>query len=287
MDIHPTAIVSPQAEIGHGVRIGPFCVVEADVHMGDGCVMAARSTVKSAVSLGSENHLGEGCVLGGFPQHISPPGPPGRLVIGDRNQFRENTTIHRAMLTEADTTFGSDCLMMVGSHVGHDCRIASNVLLTNNAMIGGHVTIGERCCIGGGVAIHQFCRIGRLAMVGGMARIAQDVPPFVTIDGASNFVVGVNRIGLRRAGMDRHTIRAIKEAYQVIYRSGLSFEERLATLQERFSEGAAAEFAQFLSGGTRGFTRERRSPPRATTIRTINDAVADAEEPTIRIRQAG
>ncbi len=279
MDIHPTAIVSSQAEIGHGVRIGPFCVVEANARIGEGCVLAARSTVKSAVSLGSENHLGEGVVLGGLPQHISPPGPPGRVIIGNRNQFRENSTVHRAMHTDAVTTVGSDCLLMVGSHIAHDCCVASHVLLTNNVMVGGHVTVGERCCLGGGVAVHQFCRIGRLAMVGGMARISQDVPPFVMIDGGSGLVVGVNRVGLRRAGLDRDEIRAIKEAYQVIYRSGVSLEERLAILEERFSEGPVVELAEFLSGGTRGFIRERRSPP-SGTIRSINDGV-------IPLRKAG
>ena len=275
MDIHPSAIVSPDAEVGSGVAIGPFSVVEPGARIASGCRLAARVTIRSGVTLGPDNEVCEGAVVGGLPQHVAPPGPPGGVEIGGGNTIRENVTIHRALHEDAVTRIGGGCMLMVGAHVAHDCEIDSDVVLTNNVMLAGHVTIGARAYVGGGAAVHQFCRVGRLAMIGGMARVVQDVPPFVTIDGGSGQVVGVNRVGLRRAGVDRRQIAEIKEAYRVIYRSGASLDERLQQLAERFPEGPASEYAEFLTGGSRGFVRERRSPP-GGTIRPIHDSLNDA-----------
>lgn len=277
MSIHPSAVVDPTAELGVGVEIGPFALVEAGARLGDRCKLLARATVKSGVTMGEENVLYEGAVIGGLPQHATPPGPPGKVVLGDRNLFRENTTIHRAMYEEGVTRLGNDCMMMVGSHVAHDCELGDRVVLTNNVMLAGHVTVGERAFLGGGCAVHQHCRIGRIAMIGGMARVTQDVPPFVTIDGDTGLVVGLNRVGLRRSGMSRQQIAETKEAYRLIYRSGASFEERLGLLAETFTEGPAAEFEPFLRDTSRGYVRERRSPP-GGTIRVIEDALDSAAD---------
>ncbi|MCA9240898.1 MAG: hypothetical protein KDA37_11895, partial [Planctomycetales bacterium] len=170
----------------------------------------------------------------------------------------------------------NDCLLMVGSHVAHDCTVGNNVVLTNNAMLGGHVEVGDRAYLAGGAAVHQFCRVGRIAMVGGLARVTQDVPPFVLIDGESFAVVGLNKVGLRRAGLLLEEVRDLKAAYQIFYRSGLTFEERLETISAEFLHGPAAEFGEFFLGGSRGFVRERRTPPGAT-IRPIHDAVIERE----------
>lgn len=252
-------------------------MVEAGAKIGDRCKIGPRSTVKSGSTLGCDNSLYEGAVLGGLPQLAAPTGPPGKLIVGDRNVFRENVTVHLAMTEKGVTRIGNDCLMMVSSHVAHDCVIADRVIMTNNVMLGGHVTVGERAFLGGGSAVHQFCRIGRIAMVGGMARIVQDVLPFVTIDGDSGDVVGLNRVGLRRSGMSRDEMADIKEAYRIIYRSGESFGERLAMLSERFQEGPAAELEPFLRDTSRGYVRERRSPP-GGTIRVMDDAMDDAAD---------
>ncbi|MEM1303464.1 MAG: acyl-ACP--UDP-N-acetylglucosamine O-acyltransferase [Planctomycetota bacterium] len=284
MTVHPHALVSPRAEIGNRVHVGPFATIEAGAIIGPGCRIEARATIKSGVRLGSGNQIAEGAVLGGAPQHLSPPAETGGLVIGDRNVIRENVTLHRAMHAGSDTQVGDDCLLMVGSHVAHDCVIRDSVVLTNNVMLAGHVEIGERAYLGGGAAVHQFCRIGRIAMVGGMARVVQDIPPFVTIDGGTGHVVGLNRVGLRRAGLLVDEVKQLKAAYHVMYRSGLSFEDRLAELAERFPSGAASELEQFLRGGSRGFVRERRTPPGAT-IRMLPNA-----EPTSTpavVRKAG
>jgi UDP-N-acetylglucosamine acyltransferase len=275
VSIHPQAAVSPYAIIGADVKVGPFCVVEAGVVIGDNSTLASRVVVKSGTTLGRANHVFEGAVLGGLPQHIHMPEHPGRLTIGDGNVIRENVTVHRALEADHATTIGHFCLLMVGAHVAHDCKLGSNVILTNNAMLGGHVHIDDRAYVSGGVAVHQFCRIGRLAMVGGLARVRQDVPPFVTIDGGSTMVVGLNRVGLRRAGITPTQVGQLKSAYKLIYRSGLPWDEMLETLEREFNDGPAAEFAAFFRDGQRGFVQERRTPPGAT-VRLLRDE--DAEQ---------
>jgi UDP-N-acetylglucosamine acyltransferase len=279
VSIHPLAVVSPHAEIGENVRIGPFCVVEPGVVLGDGCHLASRVTVKSGTILGRDNLVLEGTVLGGMPQHIHMPEYPGTVTIGDGNVLRENVTVHRAMQAGNVTTIGSRCLLMVGSHVAHDCRVGDGVIITNNAMLGGHVAVDDKAYISGGVAVHQFCRIGRLAMVGGLARVRQDVPPFVTIDGGSTMVVGLNKVGLRRAGFSAQDFLQLKHAYRVIYRSGLAWEEMLEALRVRFTTGPAAEFASFFSMGSRGFVQERRTPPGAI-FRLVRDDAEDTDART-------
>ena len=153
---------------------------------------------------------------------------------------------------------------MVNAHIAHDCRLGNNTIFANNAMLAGHVTVGDRAYVSGAVAVHQFCRIGSLAMVGGQSHIVKDVPPFVTVDGLSSYVVGLNQIGLRRAGYSAAEVRRLKDAYRVIYRSGLTWNEILARLRDEFADGLAAMFYQFLSTTTRGILCERRLPPGAT-----------------------
>lgn len=261
MSIHPTAVVSDRAELGSDVSVGPFTVIESGVRVGDRCRIESRVSIKQGVVIGDDNQVCEGAVLGGMAQHLSPPEHAGGVAIGNGNVIREHSTVHRAMHAEVNTTIGDGCLLMVGAHVAHDCTVADHVVLTNNVLLGGHVTVGARAYVGGGVAVHQFCRVGRLAMIGGCARIIQDVPPFVMVDGSTGLVVGLNRVGLRRAGVTREEVRDLKEAYQIIYRDATTLEERLDSLGTAFEEGPAAEFAPFLEESKRGFIRERRSPP--------------------------
>jgi UDP-N-acetylglucosamine acyltransferase len=274
VSIHPQAAVSPYAVVGANVKIGPFCVVEPGAVIGDNTTLASRVVVKSGTSLGRGNHVCEGAVLGGLPQHVHMPEFPGGLIIGDGNVIRENVTVHRAMEADKATCIGSFCLIMVGAHVAHDCTLGNNVILTNNALLGGHVHVEDRAYVSGAVAVHQFCRIGRLAMVGGLARVRQDVPPFVTVDGGTTMVVGLNRVGLRRAGFTSNQLNQLKSAYRTIYRRGLPWDEMLETLEHEFTEGPAAEFAAFFRDGERGFVQERRTPPGAT-VRLMRDEDAD------------
>lgn len=285
--IHPTAVVSPRAVVHSSVDIGPFAIVEADAVIGQGCKLFARSTVKSHTMLGRDVVVGEGAVLGGFPQHISPPEHPGRVIIGERTVVRENVTVHRAMNTEGETRVGADCLLMVGCHVAHDCRVGNRVILTNNVLLGGHVQVGDRAVIGGAVGVHQHVRIGRLAMIGACARVVQDVPPFVMTDGDSAMIVGLNKVGLRRSGMERDETMQLKEAYRLIYRQGLPFEEMIEALQRTYATGPATEFAEFFHGSKRGFVQERRSPPKAAIrLHPAADDLSD-DDATESKRMAG
>ncbi len=225
-------------------------------------------------------------MVGGLPQHVHVPERPGKLVIGSGNTIRENVTIHRALDENHATVIGDNCLLMVNAHVAHDCRIGNHVILTNNVMLAGHITVGDRAYLSGAAGVHQFCRIGVLAMVGGQAHLSQDVPPYVTVDGLSSLVVGLNQVGLRRAGYDPAKIQQLKAAYRVIYRSGLIWKEILEVLRTQFAYGPAALFYEFLSTTKRGIVSERRMPPNATL--KIHTTEAEEELPLPRqVKAAG
>ncbi|HEY2883177.1 MAG TPA: acyl-ACP--UDP-N-acetylglucosamine O-acyltransferase [Pirellulales bacterium] len=264
MHIHPLAVVSPQAQIGSDVRIGPFAIVEDDVVVGDGCQLAGHSVIKNGSRLGARNTICESVVVGGIPQHVRCPETIGQVVIGDGNTLREFATIHRSLKPEMATTLGNGNYIMAGAHVAHDCTLGDNVIMANHCLLGGHVSVGDRAFLSGAVAVHQFCRIGKLAMVGGHARVVRDIPPFVTIDGQTGDVVGLNLVGLKRNGFASEQITVLKSAYRLLYRSGLPWREMLERLTAEFSSGAAAPMIEFLHGGSRGFAQERRPPPSVT-----------------------
>lgn len=264
MKIHPLAVVSPECDLAADVEIGPFAVIEPGTTIGEGCRIASRAIIKTGTRLGPENHVYEGAVLGGLPQHLRMPDQVGDLIVGARNTFRESVTVHRGMSADHPTVIGDGNFLMVNVHIAHDCILGNNIVIANNTMLAGHVTVDDRAYISGGVAAHQFCRIGRLAMVGGQAHVVKDIPPYVTIDGASTLVVGLNLVGLRRNGYTDADIQQLKAAYRVIYRSGSRWNDVLATLAQEFCAGPAAAFGEFFAGGKRGFTQERRMPPNAT-----------------------
>jgi UDP-N-acetylglucosamine acyltransferase len=220
--------------------------------------------IKTGSQLGENNRIFERTVIGGYPQHVHLPERPGRVIVGSGNTLREMVTIHRALEEDQATVIGDNNFLMVNAHVAHDCVLGSNGIFANNVMLAGHVAVEDRAYLSGAVAVHQFTRIGSMAMVGGQAHVTKDVPPFVTVDGLSSYVVGLNTIGLRRAGFDQDTIRQLKAAYRVIYRSGLAWKDVLARLADEFPQGPAARFHEFLAATTRGIMTERRLPPTAT-----------------------
>jgi UDP-N-acetylglucosamine acyltransferase len=278
--IHPSAYVSPKAELGRDVTIGPFSVVEDDVFIGNECRLAGHVTIKSGTALGAKNEIAEGAVLGGIAQYSRAGREFGTLLIGSGNRIREYVTIHRGLNPSDCTKIGDGNMIMVNAHVAHDCHIGNNAVIVNNVMLAGHITVGDGAYFGGAVGVHQFCRIGRLAMIGGQSHVSQDVPPFVMVDGISNYIVGLNVIGLRRAGFTRDEIKELKAAYQLIYRSGLLWNDMLAVLKNTFKSGSAAEFHEFLSIGDRGFVQERKTPQRASI--KLADAT-DADEPLRKV----
>ncbi len=262
--IHPAAVVDAQTNIDSSVEIGPLCVVESNVTIQKGCRLLSHSVVKSGTTLGPDNTVCEGAVLGGAPQHLHAGEQIGRLSIGSGNVIRENATIHCALDPKNCTVVGDNNLIMVNAHIAHDCKVGDHTIITNNAMIAGHVTIENRAYVSGAAGIHQFCRIGQLAMVGGQAHLRKDVPPFMMIDGFASRVVGLNLIGLRRAGFSSEDIGQLKSAYRVIYRSNLAWNEMLAELKREFTSGPAACYFEFLRTATRGIMQERRGPVQST-----------------------
>ena len=282
MSIHPLAVVSPDAQLGVGVKVGAFATVEADVQLGDFCTVANGAIVKSGVTAGCHNEFGEHAVIGGAPQHVARPEHVGRVVIGDHNVFREYVTIHRALKPGTATTIGNHNYVMASVHFGHDVVVGNNCICANGTLFGGHVTVEDRAFVSGAVAVHQFCRIGRLAMVGGHARVVQDVPPYMLLDGHSGCVVGLNVVGLRRSGHSADDIADLKAAYRTIYRRGLAWKEVLAALDREFTSATVTHLARFLGGGTRGFSQERRSPPTTLRLRIADDAGESAETPALR-----
>jgi UDP-N-acetylglucosamine acyltransferase len=261
--IHPLAVVHPSAQLGCDVEVGPFAIIESQACIGDRCRIDSFAIIKQGTTLGSDNQVFERATIGGLPQHAHMPERVGQLVIGCGNTIRENVTIHRALREGHTTHVGDRNLLMVGTHVAHDCHVGNDTIFANNAMLGGHVTVEDRAYISGNVAVHQFCKVGRLAMLGGLARVVKDVPPYVTIDGQSGCVVGLNSIGLRRNGYTTAEIAELKAAYRLIYRSGLKWHEIVERLQTQFNTGPAAHFGEFLNFVTRGIVGERRLPPGA------------------------
>jgi len=255
--IHPSAIVHPTAEIGQDVAIGPFCIVEENVRIGDRCKIHAYASIKQGTSLGCDNQIYEHAVIGGPPQHLRAGTDLGEVQIGSGNTFREFVTIHRGLQPGMNTIIGNQNLLMVQTHVGHDTVIGNNTIITNNVMLGGHVVIEDRAYVSGAVGVHQFCRIGRNAMVGGQAHVVQDIAPFVTVDGQSSLVVGLNSIGLKRAGYSVEDLVNLKRAYRILFRSNLSSRDAIERIGMEFPTGPANHFATFLATSKRGYIQAR------------------------------
>jgi UDP-N-acetylglucosamine acyltransferase len=280
--IHPTAVVSQDVKLGENVVIGPFCVIEPNTAIGDHCRLASFTAIREGTTLGPGNVLHERVVVGGEPQFVSARPPFGGVRIGAGNVLREHVTIHRGLKPGQETVIGDGNYLMVNAHVAHDCTLGSHNIVANNAMLAGHVTVGSHVYISASVGIHQFCRVGDYAMVGGQSHVNKDVPPYVTLDGLTSRVVGLNTIGLKRKGFTPEQMAQLKAAYRVIYRRGLRWSEVLAALAEQFSTGPAADFLEFFQGGRRGFMPERRTP-RAAALRIPQEpAFEDDEAATLR-----
>ena len=276
MQIHQLALVAPSAKLGRDVQIGPFCIVEEGASIGDGCILEARVTIKKGVVIGKNNHIFEGAVIGGLPQCVGLAEEDcGGTIIGDGNVIRENVTIHRSMHAEDATTVGDECMIMANAHIAHDCHVSDEVIMANNAMLAGHVSVGRRAFVSGAAGAHQFVRIGAFAMVGGQAHLVRDVPPFVTVDGLSSQVVGLNLVGLRRAGFTSEDVKTLKGVYRILYKSDLNWREIVEKIEKEYTEGVGLEMARFLATTTRGVTAERSTLP---TVAAAREAAKTASE---------
>ena len=254
--IHPSAIVEPGAQLGTDVQIGPFAYVAATARLGDGCILAPHAVVLDHTTLGARCKIHACAVIGDFPQDLSFQNEPSFVVVGDDCTFRESVTIHRGTKPGTPTRVGNRVFMMANSHVAHNCEVGDHVIFANCAAIGGYVTVGERCFLGGNTGVHQFCHVGRLAMVGSGALVSKDLPPFcIAASSMNSFVAGLNVVGLRRAGLDAAQRALIKQAFNLVYRSGLNTAQAREKLLAETGNPFAAEFAAFLATAKRGICR--------------------------------
>jgi UDP-N-acetylglucosamine acyltransferase len=257
MEIHQTAVVDPQARLATDVRVGPYAVIEAQVEIAEGCEIGAHAVIKRFTSLGHRNQIFEHVVLGGEPQDVKFKNEASRLQIGDDNLIREFCTIHRASGAGETTLIGSRNFFMIGVHIAHNCEVGDDNIFANGAALAGHITVEDHVFLSNNVGAHQFVRMGRYAMVGGKSKIVQDVLPFFVTDGNPPRVRGLNTVGLRRAGFSSEARRALKQAYQVLFRSKLPLEEALLQM-DSLSDSNVAHLTDFIRQSKRGFTRASR-----------------------------
>jgi UDP-N-acetylglucosamine acyltransferase len=230
--VHATAVVDRRAELGDGVEVGAYCVVHAGAVLGAGCVLHNHVTVYGGVTMGRENVVFPHAVIGAEPQDLKYQGGATTVVIGERNKFREQATVHRGTEVGGGVTrIGSDGLFMVGSHIAHDCVIEDRVVIANGTMLGGHCLVESGAGIGGAVGVHHFVTVGTLSFVGGMSRVTRDVPPYVVVEGAPAEVRKVNTTALERAKWGADEIEAMKLAYRALFEEAGATSERIAGLR--------------------------------------------------------
>ncbi len=252
--IHPGAVVSSKAELAEDVTVGPFAVIEDNVFIGPGCKIEASASIKAYTRMGRNNHVHSYAMVGNIPQDLKFGGEVSWTEIGDNNQIREFSTIHRG--TEGGsgvTRLGDNNLLMAYTHVAHDCVLGNGIVMSNAATLAGHVEIGDGAIIGGLSAVHQFVRIGTKAFVGGMTGISQDLPPYMLAVGERAGIHGPNLVGLRRLGLPRESISAVRFAFKLIWLSGTPRQDALAQLEGDYGHiPQVMEIVAFVRESKRG-----------------------------------
>lgn len=260
MDIHPTALVASGAELGEGVRIGPYCVIGPRVKLGAGCHLHSHVVIEGRTTIGVECEFFPFAVLGTTPQDKKLTGDSGgTLMVGSHNKVREHVTIHGGTpYGSGVTTVGSHNMLLAGSHIGHDATVGSNVVFTNGAAAAGHTFISDNTVLGAMVGIHQFARVGRLAMIGAGAMVSRDAPPFALVQGDRARLVGPNLVGLKRQGWSSEDVAVIKRAFRVLFWRADPLAQRLEAVRAQFgNHHAVREILDFVADSRRGVCRPR------------------------------
>ena len=255
--IHPSAIVSDKAQIGSNVRIGPYCVIEDDVVIGDGTDLHSHVVLGNGSRLGEDVKVFPGAVIGTAPQDLKYANEPTTAYVGDRTVIRECVTVNRGTTASGTTVVGKDCLIMAYAHVAHDCVVGDRVIMANSVNLSGHVEVHDWAIIGGVTGVHQFVRIGAHSMIGGCSRVSQDVPPY-TLCGREPLVVeALNLIGLRRRGFTADDIRDIDEFYNALYRTGLNTSQAIAAYKDTHKDMSdhVRRAVDFVTSSKRGICR--------------------------------
>ena len=251
--IHPTALVSDDAQLGENVEIGAFAIVGPECVIGDGCVIAPRATVERRFTRAANVRVGIGSVVGGDPQDLKFQGERTFVEIGEGTVIREFVTINRGTAHSDRTVVGRGCLLMSYVHLAHDCHVGNNVIISNASQIAGHVVIEDRATISGLVSIHQFVKLGAHSFVGGSSKVTQDVPPYLKAQGNPVKLYGLNSVGLTRSNFDPAVVRELKRAYRIFFRSELIVSRALERAREELHPYPEVEhFLTFVSNSGRG-----------------------------------
>jgi len=247
-NVHPTAIVDPKAKLGANVEIGPFSIIGPDVTIGEKTIVQSNVVIEGEVTIGRGNLIGHGAIIGVPPQDVSfSADRRTKVEMGDDNIIREYCTIHRGSADGSATTIGDKNFLMAGAHLGHNCAIGNNVVIANNCLLAGYVRVDDGAFLGGGSTFHQFMHIGRLVMVQGSSAFGKDLPPFV-IAAERNYVFGLNIVGMRRARLSANDRSEIKEAFRLVYLSGLNTSQALEKAETMSLGAPAREFLDFVAG---------------------------------------
>jgi len=256
--IHPTAIISPDAELADNVVVGPYAVIEGRCQIGRDCVIRPHAVLCGNLIMGQGNVVYPGAIIGEKPQHLKYNDEPTSVEIGDNNIFREHVTIHRGTTHSMVTRIGSNNFFMAGSHVAHDCEIGSRCILANGALVGGHSVLNDNVYLSGNSAVHQFVRIGRLALLSGCSGTTKDMPPFV-IQQDIDTVVGINIVGMRRAGLSNDQIHVVHRAFRYLFGSGLPVPDALKRIEDELGGwDVAREMTDFIRQCPKGINTMRR-----------------------------
>ena len=259
MAIHPTAIIEDGARIGEDVRVGPFCHVGPEAVLGRGVELVSHAVVAGDTVLGDGCRVFPFASLGHEPQDLKYRGEPVRLRIGARCTFREGVTVNPGTAAgTSQTTIGNDCTLLANAHVAHDCSLGDRIVFSNNVMLAGHCTVGDNVIFGGGAAAHQFCRIGRNAFVGGIAGVEGDVIPFGMALGNRAYLGGLNLVGMKRTGMSRESIHAVRAAYRELFAGNAPVLEKANRMRADASDPAVVDMLDFVvAGGGRALCTPR------------------------------
>ena len=257
MIIHPTAIISPDANLATDVEIGPYSIIGPSVSVGKGTKIGPHVVIESHTDIGEHCHILQFASIGAPPQDLKFKGEETRVVIGNHNTIREFATIHRA--TSADigvTIMGDYNLIMAYCHIAHNCKLGDNVIMGNAANLAGHIHVEDYAIISGLSGVHQFTRIGAHSIVGGASAVPKDVPPYVVASGNRAKLYGLNLIGLKRRGFSKETIQALKEAYRIVFRSSLLLEKAIVKVKSDVAGFPEVNhFVDFIEHSPRGICR--------------------------------
>jgi UDP-N-acetylglucosamine acyltransferase len=251
--IHPTALVSADAQIGENVEIGAFAIIGPECVIGDGCVIAPRATLEKLATLAANVRVGIGSIVGGDPQDLKFRGERTYVEIGEGTVIREYATINRGTAESERTVVGRDCLIMSYVHLAHDCHLGDHIIISNGTQVAGHVLMEDRVIISGLVTVHQFVKLGAYAFVGGSSKVTQDVPPYLKAAGNPVKLYGLNSVGLARSSLEPAVIRELKRAYRLFFRSDLILSKAMERAREELEPFPEVEhFLSFVSKSERG-----------------------------------